>query len=88
MIATGFLWTDAIAQASAAYPDTHFLLSRRRPVEAPQRGQHRVCRKGGTFLVGVAAALLVREWTARSVGGVPTDLIKKFEAGYVAGASA
>jgi basic membrane protein A len=40
----------------------------------------------GSYLVGVAAALKSKTGTIGFVGGVRSDLIKKFEAGYVAGA--
>jgi len=42
----------------------------------------------GSYLVGVAAALKTKTGTIGFVGGVHNDLIKKFEAGYVAGAKA
>ncbi len=42
----------------------------------------------GSFLVGVAAALTSEADHVGFVGGVNVDLIKKFEAGYVAGAEA
>ena len=40
----------------------------------------------GSFLVGVAAALQSESGQLGFVGGVPNDLIKKFEAGFMAGA--
>ena len=42
----------------------------------------------GSFLVGVAAALTSETDHVGFVGGVNVDLIKRFEAGYVAGAEA
>ena len=42
----------------------------------------------GSFLVGVAAALKSETGKIGFIGGVETDLIKKFEAGYIAGAQA
>jgi basic membrane protein A len=42
----------------------------------------------GSFLVGAAAALKTKANHIGFVGGVNTDLIKKFEAGYIAGAKA
>ena len=85
MIATGFLWTDTIAQASAAYPDTHFLLIDS-VVEADNVANIVFAEEQGSFLVGVAAALQSESGQLGFVGGVPNDLIKKFEAGFVAGA--
>ena len=40
----------------------------------------------GSFLVGAAAAMKTETDTIGFIGGVETDLIKKFEAGYEAGA--
>ncbi len=40
----------------------------------------------GSFLVGAAAALKSQSGKLGFVGGVETDLIKKFEAGFIAGA--
>ena len=42
----------------------------------------------GSFLVGAAAALKSQTGTVGFIGGVETDLIKKFEAGFIAGAEA
>jgi basic membrane protein A and related proteins len=85
VIATGFLWTDTITQASAAYPDTHFLLIDS-VVEAPNVANITFAEEQGSFLVGVAAGLQSESGELGFVGGVPNDLIKKFEAGFVAGA--
>ena len=42
----------------------------------------------GSFLVGAAAALKSQSGTVGFIGGVETDLIKKCEAGFIAGAEA
>ncbi len=42
----------------------------------------------GSFLVGVAAACASKSGKLGFIGGVENDLIKKFEAGYTAGAKA
>jgi basic membrane protein A and related proteins len=85
VMAIGFLWTDTIAQASAAYPDTHFLLVDS-VVEADNVANIVFAEEQGSFLVGVAAALQSESGQLGFVGGVPNELIKKFEAGFVAGA--
>jgi basic membrane protein A and related proteins len=85
VMAVGFLWTDNIAQAAAAYPDTHFLLIDA-VVDAPNVHNITFAEEQGSFLVGVAAALQSESGQLGFVGGVPNDLIKKFEAGFVAGA--
>jgi basic membrane protein A len=85
VMAVGFLWTDTIAQAAAAYPDTHFLLIDS-VVEADNVKNIVFAEEQGSFLVGVAAALQSQSGQIGFVGGIPNELIKKFEAGYVAGA--
>ena len=42
----------------------------------------------GSFLVGAAAALKTQTDTVGFIGGVENDLIKKFEAGFIAGVEA
>ena len=44
--------------------------------------------KQGSFLVGAAAACASKTGKIGFIGGVENDLIKKFEAGYTAGAKA
>ncbi len=85
VIATGFLWLDTITQASAAYPDTHFLLIDA-VVEADNVHNIVFAEEQGSFLVGAAAALQSESGQLGFVGGIPNELIKKFEAGFVAGA--
>ncbi len=85
VIATGFLWLDTITQASAAYPETHFLLIDS-IVEADNVHNILFAEEQGSFLVGAAAALQSESGQLGFVGGIPNALIKKFEAGFVAGA--
>ncbi len=85
VMAIGFLWLDTITQASAAYPDTHFLLIDA-VVEAENVHNIVFAEEQGSFLVGVAAALQSESGQLGFVGGVPNELIQKFEAGFTAGA--
>jgi basic membrane protein A len=85
VMAIGFLWTDNIAQAAAAYPDTHFLLIDA-VVDAPNVHNITFAEEQGSFLVGVAAALQSQSGQLGFVGGVDNALIQKFEAGFIAGA--
>ena len=87
VIATGFLWTDTIAQALEAYR-RHALPAHRRlsAIEAPNVKNIVFAEEQGSFLVGVAAALQSDGGQLGFIGGVPNELILKFEAGFVAGA--
>ncbi len=87
VIAVGFLFGDAITEASAANPDTTFGIIDS-VVDAPNVASLTFAEEQGSFLVGAAAALKSQTGTIGFIGGVENDLIKKFEAGYTAGAQA
>ena len=91
VIAVGFAYDETIAEVAADFPDTTF---------AQVDGFNGDGAKGdnvtgllfaeheGSFLAGVAAALKSATGTVGFVGGVDTELIQKFQAGYEAGAKA
>ena len=96
----GFLQTDALATTSENYPDQGFMLVDS-VVDAPNVASYTFKEHEGSYLVGQMAGLLTTqdfEADAGStdgdstnvgfVGGVESDLIRKFEAGYTAGAKA
>ena len=101
VIGVGFLWTDAVNAGAAANPDTLFALVDSVPsnnngtpddtaddADFPNGAGLVFAEEQGSFLVGAAAALKSQSGKIGFVGGVEMDLIKKFEAGYVAGAKA
>jgi basic membrane protein A and related proteins len=91
VIAVGFAYDQTIGEVAADFPDTTF---------AQVDGSNFDGAKGdnvtgllfaeqeGSFLAGVAAALKTETGTIGFVGGVDTELIQKFQAGYEAGARA
>jgi basic membrane protein A and related proteins len=91
VIAVGFAYDETIAEVAGDFPDTTF---------AQVDGSNGDGAKGdnvtgllfaeheGSFLAGVAAALKSATGTVGFVGGVDTELIQKFQAGYEAGAKA
>jgi len=81
----GFLFTDSIAATAPDFPDTRFALIDS-VVEADNVASLVFAEEQGSFLVGAAAALTSTTGHIGFIGGVEIDLIKKFEAGYVAGA--
>ncbi len=87
ILGVGFLFGDAITEASANNPDTNFAIIDS-VVEADNVASLVFAEEQGSFLVGAAAALKSQTGTIGFIGGVETDLIKKFEAGYAAGAQA
>jgi basic membrane protein A and related proteins len=87
VIGVGFLFADAMTEATANNPDTSFGIIDS-VVDAPNMVSMTFAEEQGSFLVGAAAALKSKTGTIGFVGGVENDLIKKFEAGYTAGATA
>ncbi|AUV83929.1 BMP family ABC transporter substrate-binding protein [Salinigranum rubrum] len=96
----GFLQTDALSQTAQDYPDQNFMLVDS-VVEADNVANYVFAEHEGSYLVGQMAGLLTTQdfsagagstagdsTTVGFVGGVESDLIRKFEAGYTAGVKA
>jgi basic membrane protein A len=93
VIAVGFAYagdptTGPIASAAKACPDTKFAIVDDASVTAPNLANLVFAEEQGSFLVGAAAALKSKTGQIGFIGGCQVDLIKKFEAGYIAGAKA
>ena len=94
IVAVGFLWGDATTASADGEPEPevrHHRLRRehaRRGPTTPRRTCARWCSPSseGSFLVGAAAACASQSGKLGFIGGVENDLIKKFEAGFTAGA--
>ncbi|RNM13515.1 BMP family ABC transporter substrate-binding protein [Nocardioides pocheonensis] len=91
IIGVGFAYSDAVNAVAPNYPDISFGVID--GFDPDQTANKNVAYLGfaeneGSYLVGVAAALKSKAGHIGFVGGVHNDLIKKFEAGYVAGAKA
>jgi basic membrane protein A and related proteins len=87
VIGVGFLFGDAITATAENNPDTSFAIVDS-VVELDNVASLVFAEEQGSFLVGAAAALKSQTGTIGFIGGVEIDLIKKFEAGYAAGARA
>jgi basic membrane protein A len=86
-IGIGFLLGDAMSEAAAAFPDTSWAIVDS-VVGAPNVASLVFAEEQGSYLVGMAAALKSQSGKVGFIGGVEIDLIKKFEAGFAAGARA
>ena len=89
IIGVGFAYSDAVNAVAPNYPKVNFAVIDGFDPDA--KANANVAYLGfaeneGSYLVGVAAALKSKANHVGFVGGVHNDLIKKFEAGYVAGA--
>jgi basic membrane protein A len=90
IIAVGFAYGEDVVTVAKQYPETTFAI-----VDSSAEGSGvdnltglLFAENEGSFLAGVAAALKSATGHIGFVGGVDTQLIHKFEAGYVAGAEA
>jgi basic membrane protein A len=90
IVAVGFAYAKAVGQVAKANPDVKFaIVDDASPDSAgPNVDQITFAEEQGSFLVGAAAALKTKTNHVGFIGGVQTDLIKKFEAGFVAGVKA
>jgi basic membrane protein A len=87
IIGVGFAFAEVMPDIVADYPDTRFAIVDS-VVEAENVTSIVFAEEQGSYLVGAAAAQSSKTGTIGFIGGVDTELIKKFEAGYIAGAEA
>jgi basic membrane protein A and related proteins len=87
VFAVGFAFAESVGAVSADYPDTMFATIDA-SVTADNVASLLFAEEQGSFLVGAAAALTSTTGHVGFIGGVDIDLIHKFEAGFVAGATA
>jgi basic membrane protein A len=85
VFAVGFLFADSIGSVAPDFPDSTFAIVDS-VVDADNVASLVFAEEEGSFLVGAAAALTSETGKVGFLGGVEIDLIKKFEAGFVAGA--
>jgi len=85
IVGVGFMFTDPMGEIAAANPEVTFGIVDS-VVEAPNVRSLVFAEEQGSFLVGAAAALKSESGVIGFIGGQEIDLIKKFEAGYAAGA--
>ena len=91
IIGVGFAYSEAVNAIAPNHTDINFaVIDGFDPDDKPNDNVAYLgfAENEGSFLVGVAAALKTEADHIGFVGGVHNDLIKKFEAGYEAGAEA
>lgn len=90
VIGVGFAYAKAMGKVAKDNPDVQFaIIDDASPDSAGANvAQLTFAEEQGSFLVGAAAALKSKTNQVGFVGGVGVDLIKKFEAGFKAGAEA
>lgn len=81
----GFLLEDAVAEIAEQNPEKYFAIVDT-VVEGDNIASLTYAEHEGSFLAGVAAAKKTETDKIGFVGGVDSDLINKFEVGFIAGA--
>jgi basic membrane protein A len=90
VVAVGFAYAKSVGKAAKANPEVHFAIVDDASADSKSANVDQItfAENEGSFLVGAAAALKSKSGHVGFVGGVNVDLIKKFEAGFIAGAKA
>ena len=88
IIAVGFAYSMSLAKVAPEYPDLHFAIIDDENAAGDNIANLVFAEEQGSFLVGAAAALKTETDHLGFIGGVEVPLIKKFEAGFIAGAEA
>lgn len=86
VVAVGFVYATALGKVAPKYPNTKFAIVDDDTIQQPNVTDLLFSEQEGSYLVGAAAAKKSQTGNIGFIGGVQTPLIKKFEAGYVAGA--
>ncbi|MGW0731154.1 BMP family lipoprotein [Streptomyces sp. NPDC002851] len=85
VVGIGFIYANAVKEASAAYPETTFGIVDDATVKAENVADLVFHEEQASYLAGVAAAKATESKTVGFVGGVDIPLIHKFEAGFTQG---
>ncbi len=90
VVAVGFAYAKSVGDIAKKNPNVKFAIVDDASSDSagPNVDQITFAEEQGSFLVGAAAALKSKANHVGFIGGVDTDLIKKFQAGYQAGAKA
>lgn len=87
VFAVGFLMQDALKEVAPRYPNIKFaIIDGDAPAGAPNCVSLKFREEEGSFLAGALAGAVTKTNKIGFVGGLEVPLIKKFEAGYKAGA--
>lgn len=82
--AIGFLMSDDLGQVSHQFPQQQFAIIDA-VVPSPNVVSITFKEEDGSFLAGAVAAMVSKTHHVAFIGGIDIPLIRKFEAGYVAG---
>jgi basic membrane protein A len=86
IFAIGFAFADAVGKTATDFTKVNYAIIDDASLKNANVKSLTFAEEQSAFLVGAAAALKSKTAHVGFIGGVETDLIKKFQAGYVAGA--
>ena len=86
IIAVGFAMAESLKEVAPQFPGVKFVIVDADAPKIPNAASLRFKEEQGCFMAGYLAASMSKTKTIGFVGGVEIPLIKKFEAGYKAGA--
>jgi basic membrane protein A len=85
IVAVGFLMATDLAEVARRFPQRNFAIIDA-VVNQPNVASVTFKEEDGSFLAGALAAMVSKTKTIGFLGGIDIPLIRKFEAGYMAGA--
>ncbi len=85
IFAIGFLMSEDVAQVAKTYPRKNFAIVDA-VVDQPNVTSITFKEQDGSFLAGALAAMMTKTKTIAFLGGIDIPLLRKFEAGFAAGA--
>ena len=85
IFAVGFLMARDVDEVASRFPTRNFAIIDA-VVDEPNVASITFREQEGSFLAGVAAAMATKTKTIAFIGGIDIPLLRKFEAGYAAGA--
>jgi basic membrane protein A len=85
IFAIGFLMAKDTNEVAGRFPQRHFAIIDA-VVDAPNVGSVTFKEEEGSFLAGAAAAMVSKTHSIAFLGGIDIPLLRKFEAGFTAGA--
>jgi basic membrane protein A len=86
VIAVGFVYQTAVEKVAKEHPNTKFaIIDSDSPTQPSNVTSLEFTEQQSSYLAGIAAAYKTKSKQVGFIGGVQSELIKKFEAGYRAG---
>jgi basic membrane protein A and related proteins len=86
VIALGYMMEEAVELSAKDFPDTKFAIVDGKGPQLPNAASLQFREEEGSFLAGFLAASMSRKRAVGFLGGMDVPVLRRFEAGYTAGA--